>query len=121
MSLLEKKNYDELFFRDGMVFTKSKDEPSALYEEEASVQNSLVANGCSIEGRVENSILSRGVHIHKNAIVRNCILNEKTVVKENAVLVNVITDKRAVIEAGVTLAGAQTQPYVIAKNKIVTR
>lgn len=121
MGLLNSETYDELFFRDGMVYTKSKDEPSALYDNDASVQNSLVANGCNIDGRVENSILSRGVQIHKNAIVRNCILNEKTIVKENAVLVNVITDKKAVIEAGVTLAGAQVQPYVIAKDEIVSR
>lgn len=121
MRLLNMDTYEDFFFRGGMIFTKSKDEPSAVYAKDASVENSLIANGCNIEGHVENSILFRGVHVHKDAIVRNCILNEKTEVKANAVLVNVITDKKVTIEEGVTLAGAQAHPYVIGKNEVITR
>ncbi|MDY3987306.1 MAG: glucose-1-phosphate adenylyltransferase subunit GlgD, partial [Peptoniphilaceae bacterium] len=87
----------------------------------AKVQNSLIANGCIIEGQVENSILFRGVHIKKNAIVRNCVLNEKTVVEENAVVANVITDKNVCIMNSVAIAGAYTHPYMIEKNETVTR
>ncbi|MCI6157294.1 MAG: glucose-1-phosphate adenylyltransferase subunit GlgD [Peptoniphilaceae bacterium] len=121
MNLLNQDNYNELFFADGLVYTKSKDEPSTLYYESAKVQNSLIANGCIIEGQVENSILFRGVHIKKNAIVRNCVLNEKTVVEENAVVANVITDKNVCIMNSVAIAGAYTHPYMIEKNETVTR
>lgn len=102
-----------------MVYTKSKDEPSTLYAETAKMSNSLVANGCIIEGEVENSVLFRGVHIHKNAIIRNCIINQGTEIEENAVCVNTITDKNALIESGVTVAGSSNNPYVIGKNQVI--
>ncbi len=121
MELLNPEIYDEIFFRGGMIYTKSKDEPSTMYGDTAHVHNSLVANGCVIEGQVENSILFRGVHVAKNAIIRNSILNEKTVVKENAVVVNTVTDKNATIEESVTVAGAYAHPYTVGKNVVVTR
>ncbi len=117
MKLLDPVSYRELFNEGGMVYTKAKDEPSTLYTETAKSSNSLVANGCIIEGQVENSVIFRGVHVHKNAIVRNCILNQDAVVKEDAVCVNTITDKNAVIGKGVTIAGAINNPYVVAKGQ----
>ncbi len=115
MALLDEAVYAEIFEKNGMVYTKSKDEPSTLYTDEADLNNVLVANGCMIEGKVENSILFRGVHVHKNAIVRNCIINQETEIMENAVCVNTITDKNAMIGEGVTVAGAVNNPYVIGK------
>lgn len=121
MSLLDPETYDDLFFRGGMVYTKSKDEPSTMYAEDAEAKNSLVANGCIIDGQVENSILFRGVQIEKGAIVRNSILNEKTVVKKNAVVVNVVSDKNAIIGEGVSIAGAYAHPFVVAKHARIER
>lgn len=119
MNLLKQEVYHELFFEGGMVYTKSKDEPSTLYKESATIGNSLIANGCIIEGQVENSVLFRGVTIEKGAIVRNCILNQGTVVEKNAVVVNTITDKYAHIKAGVTIAGAANNPYVVGKDEVL--
>lgn len=119
MNLLDHEVYREMFYKGGMVYTKSKDEPSALYKETANARNSLIANGCMIEGQVENSIIFRGVHIHKNAIVRNCILFQKTEIGENAVLINAITDKYSRIGAEVTLVGSSSNPYVVAKNELI--
>lgn len=121
MSLLDQNLYQEIFYRDNMIYTKSKDEPSTLYSDTAHVHNSLVANGCMVEGQVENSILFRGVHVKKGAIVRNSILNENTTVGADAVVVNTITDKQAVIETGVTLAGAYAHPFVVGKKEVISR
>lgn len=117
MVLLDAEKYNELFYEGGMVYTKAKDEPSTLYTETAKSSNSLIANGCIIEGQVENSIIFRGVHVHKNSIVRNCILNQDAVVEEDAVCVNTITDKDAIIGKGVTIAGAINNPFVVSKGQ----
>lgn len=119
MDLLHPEVYNELFYQGGMVYTKSKDEPSTLYKAGSLVRNSLIANGCIIEGQVENSIIFRGVRIHKGAIIRNCILIQKTTVEEGAVLVNTISDKYAHIESGLSLVGSAMKPYVIGKNEVV--
>ena len=121
MALLDPDIYNELFHTGGMVYTKSKDEPSTLYKEGARVSNSLVANGCIIEGQVENSIIFRGVRVHKNAIVRNSILIQKTQVEEGAVLINTISDKYSTVRANVSLVGSPVNPFVIAKNQIIER
>ncbi len=121
LNLLNKEVYDELFYKGGMVYTKSKDEPSSLYKEGSKVTNSLIANGAIIEGQVENSIIFRGVRVHKNAVVRNSVLIQKTIVGENAVLVNTITDKYSQIEPGVAVAGAESHPFVVGKNEIIER
>lgn len=120
MHLLNPEIYDEIFYQGGMVYTKSKDEPSTIYRDSSKPIHSLVANGCIIAGQVENSIIFRGVQIGKNAIVRNCIINQGTIIRENAVCVNVITDKYAMIEEGVTIAGAVTHPFLVGKDEIIS-
>lgn len=121
LALLDREKYNELFYKGGMVYTKSKDEPSSLYKAGSRVSNSLIANGCIIEGQIENSIIFRGVHVHKNAIVRNCILIQKTDVEEDSVLVNVVSDKYSQVKAGVSLVGSPMNPFVIAKNEVISR
>lgn len=121
MNLLDEAVYGELFYKGGMVYTKSKDEPSTLYRDGSRVSNSLVANGCIIEGQVENSIIFRGVHVGKNAIVKNSILIQKTKIEEDAVVVNTISDKYAVVKKGVSLVGSIDNPFVIEKSQIIER
>lgn len=121
MRLLDKDKYNSIFYENGVVLTKSKDEPSARYGETSNVSNSLVANGCIIEGQVENSIIFRGVTIEKDAIVKNSILFENTVIEKDAVVINVITDKLVTIKEGVSLVGSYDNPYVIEKNLVIER
>lgn len=66
--------------------------------EESHVSNSLVANGCIIEGRVENSILFRRVRVGKNAVIRNSIIMQHSVIGDDAQLDYVVCDKNSVIQ-----------------------
>jgi glucose-1-phosphate adenylyltransferase len=98
MSLLDSDVYKEIFASHGTVYTKTKDEPSTFYRDDAKVSNSLVANGCILDGNIQNSIIFRGVKVGKNAIVKNSILMQKAVIEDNAVIVNAIVDKFTRIE-----------------------
>lgn len=115
LNLLNRKIARELYFDKGTVFTKAKDEPSTIYMDTSVVKNSLVANGCIIEGEVENSIIFRGVHIGKGAIVKNSIVMQKSEVKDNAIVVNTIMDKHSIIGERVRIAGSSVMPYVVEK------
>ncbi|MDO5718357.1 MAG: glucose-1-phosphate adenylyltransferase subunit GlgD [Tissierellia bacterium] len=119
MNLLVPDIYHEMFFGRNNIYTKSKDEPSTIYKDSSKVSNSLLANGCIIEGHVENSIIFRGVKIGKDAIVKNSIIIQKSVIGADSIIVNVIVDKYGVVEDGVTLVGNPLQPYVIAKGKTI--
>lgn len=118
MDLLKPEVWKELFPKDRPILTKVKDEPPTRYEVDASVKNSMVANGGVIEGTVENSIIGRGVKIGKGTVVRNCIIMQKTQIKENCLLESVIVDKDARIEAGTVITAPADAPAVIRKGTV---
>ena len=116
MNLLDKEIFQELFFKGGSIFTKPKDEPSTLYTEDSSVQNSIVANGCVIEGMVQNSIIFRGVEIEKGALVKDSIVMQKSKIKKDSIVVNSILDKYSLVGEGVDIVGTKSNPYLVGKN-----
>ena len=115
MKLLDDENLDALF-SGNPIYTKIRDDNPTRYIPGSRVSNVMVADGCVIEGQVENSVLFRGVKIEKGAIVRNCILMQDTVIKEGAIVDYTITDKQVVISAGKEMKGADTFPLYIAKG-----
>lgn len=115
MELLDKDVRDELFgARD--IYTKVRDSAPSKYGEGAVVKNSLISDGCEIEGVVENSILFRGVKVAKGAVVKNSIVMQDNIIGQNTALDCVITDKNVVISDRKTLGGCATLPYYIPKG-----
>ena len=120
MGLLDRSVRKELFDNeDRPIFTKVKDSSPTKYGSEASVKNSMVADGCVIEGTVENSVLFRGVKIGRNTVVRNSVLMQDAVTGDNVSLNYVVTDKRVVIKDGRTLSGYATHPFFINKDSLI--
>ena len=116
MALLDEKVREELFLPERPVFTKIRDQAPAKYGLSSSVKNSLVADGCIIEGTVENSVIFRGVKIGQGAVVRNSIVMQDTVVDDKAQLDYVILDKDVLIKDGRRLAGYLTYPVYVPKK-----
>ncbi|WP_181347843.1 glucose-1-phosphate adenylyltransferase subunit GlgD [Thalassobacillus sp. CUG 92003] len=115
--MLDEQEHDGLFKEDAPIFTKVKNEAPSKYSPDSTVTNSLVANGCIIEGHVEDSILFRGVKVGKGAVVKNSIIMQRCDVDGKAVLENVILDKNCTITEGRTLVGAPEKPFVVPKRK----
>lgn len=116
MSLLEKKNRRKLFSDAQDIYTKERDDMPSIYGNESRLTNSLAADGCIIEGTVENSIIFKGVKIGKGAVIRNSILMQDTVIGDNSKLNCVIADKDVNIKSGVELSGAPTFPVSLSKG-----
>lgn len=106
-----------LGIKERPIFTNVHNTAPARYGECAEVKRSMIADGCTVEGTVENSILFRGVKIGKGSVVRNSILLGGTVVGKNVVLDAVVADKDTVISDGRRLAGCEELPYFIPKKK----
>ncbi|HSN65277.1 MAG TPA: glucose-1-phosphate adenylyltransferase subunit GlgD [Fusibacter sp.] len=121
MAILNPDISKELFFENGQIFTKVKDEPSTHYKKNARIKNSFIANGCQIDGYVENSIIFRGVTIEKGCIIRNSIVMQKTHIDENVHLNYVVLDKRTTINKGVTLIGDPSNPYISSKKAMISK
>lgn len=119
MDLLEPAVRDDLFNPARPIRTKDMSNPSTYYGPNSVSKRSLVADGCYIEGEVENSILSRGVIVEKGTKVVNSVLMQGTVVKAGASLAYVIADKNVTVNADRMLMGHSTYPLAIAKGTVV--
>ena len=118
MKLLEDENLDALF-SGNQIHTKIRDDNPTRYINGAKAKNVLVADGCVIEGEVENCVLFRGVKVARGAKVKNCVLMQDTVVQEGARLEYVITDKNVTISVGKELYGTDSFQVYVAKYQTV--
>ena len=118
MKLLDDENLDGLFAGNS-IYTKIRDDNPTRYINGASAKNIMAADGCVIEGEVEDSILFRGVKIAKGAKVKNCVLMQGTVIEAGADIEYVITDKNVTITADKELKGTDSFPVYVAKHQVV--
>jgi glucose-1-phosphate adenylyltransferase len=120
MKMLEDDVRADLFAnRDRQIFTKVRNSAPTKYNGSAKVSNSMIADGCTIEGEVENSIIFRGVHVGRGAVVKNCILLQDTYVGDNVHLNCVVADKNVIVKEGRNLSGHETMPFFIDKGATV--
>lgn len=118
MKLLDNENLEALFDKEP-VYTKIRDDNPTRYMNGASAKNVMVADGCVIEGEIENCILFRGVRIGKGAKVKNSIIMQDSVIEDGVHAEYVITDKKVWITAGKEMKGTESFPVFIAKRKMV--
>ncbi|KZL89055.1 glucose-1-phosphate adenylyltransferase subunit GlgD [Clostridium magnum] len=116
VELLDHKINKELFSLERPIYTKTNDEIPARYTNDCIVKNSIIANGCLIEGTVENCIIFRRVKVSKGAMLKNCIILQNCIIGENAKLYNIITDKHVNIGDNKELRGDITIPLVVENN-----
>ena len=116
MALRDRSVADGLFKPGWPVYTQTSDSSPTMYRTGSSVTGSVVANGAVIEGKVENSIISRGVTISKGAVVKNCILLPGAFIGEKAKLDHVVVDKYAIIHHVKELKGTDEEPVYVARR-----
>lgn len=119
MCIMDKAIRDELFDSKRPIYTKVRDDMPARYGLESRVKNSLVGNGCIIEGEVENSVIFKGVRIGKKTKVSNCVVMQDTVIGENCNLNYIIADKDIKIMNERILMGFKSYPVYISKSSVV--
>lgn len=119
MRLLDPANLDALFGQGGPIYTKVRDDAPTRYAMDCKVKNVMVADGCIIEGEIENCVVFRGVKISKGAVVKNCVLMQGTVVEPGVSMEYIVTDKDVTITMGKTLRGNDSFPVYIEKGTTV--
>ena len=101
------------------VYTKVRSSAPTKYRAGAIVSNSLLADGCIIEGTVENSIIFRGVNVARGTVIKNSIVMQDSIIGKDVSLNCVIADKNTVIRDGRKLSGHETLPFFIDKGVII--
>ena len=111
----EKVIYD--LFNSRMIYTKIHDAPPVKYEKTAKVENSIIATGSIIKGKVKNSIIFRDCIVEEGVEIIDCVIMQKSIIHKNFYLKNVILDKFAEIAEGVEISGTEEKPIIITRNQ----
>ena len=119
MALIEKDIRADIFGGAHPVYTKVRDRVPTYYGEGCEVEDSLIADGCMIDGEVEDSILFREVTIAKDAEVENCIIFNDAVIGEGAELKYAILDKNVTVTPGAKLIGTKNSPIIVKRGETV--
>ena len=119
MRLIDKEARKDLFNGAHPIYTKVRDRVPTYYGEGCEIENSLVADGCMLDGEVEDSILFREVSVAKDAEVENCIIFNNAVIGEGAELKYVILDKDVTVTPGAKLIGTKKNPIIVKRGETV--
>ena len=120
LDLLNSDIRRELFCQElRPIITRAGNSSPAYYSDDSVTTNSIIAAGSTIEGTVRNSIIFRGVHIKKGAVVENCVINQDSTVGEGAVLNYAILDKGVLINDKRLLSGYITHPFYVKKGSVI--
>ena len=95
------------------IYTKTNDSPPTIYTMDAKVKRAVIANGCIIEGEIENCIVGRNVIVKKGAIIKNSIITSRSFIGSNAYLNHVLVDKGAIVTHVKKIEGTIKHPIYI--------
>ncbi|MFT0801951.1 sugar phosphate nucleotidyltransferase [Bacillus swezeyi] len=118
LKLIHPVFWQQIFHLEHPVYTKVKHEPPVKYLQNSSVKQSIIANGCVIDGEVENSVLFRGVYVGKGTKIKNSIVMQKTQIGENCRLEHVICDKDVKIGHDIEMSGTMNLPFMLKKGAV---
>ncbi len=119
MSLLKKDVRKDLFHGNHPIYTKVRDRVPTYYGEDCEIEDCLIADGCMLEGEVEESILFRQVTVCEDAEVENCIIMNDAVIGKGAELKYAILDKNVTVTPGAKLIGTKKNPIIVKRGETV--
>ena len=116
MSLIDLKNASNLFVNNWPIYTRTNDSCPTQYFDGSSVKSSVVSNGCTIEGTVENSVIGRGCVIKAGAIVKNCVISADVTIGKGVHAENLVVDKHAKLIRGKRIIASPEKPGYIKRG-----
>ena len=119
LALIDNQTRHDLFGYNHPVYTRVRDRVPTYYGENCEVENCVIADGCMLDGEVEESILFRDVTVCEGAEVENCVIMNDTVIGEGAELKYVILDKDVTVRPGAKLYGTPSNPIIVKRGEIV--
>jgi len=120
LDILDIDNRNSLFdFEGRQIFTNRRDSLPTKYGKKADIKNSIVADGCQIDGTVINSTICRNVKVSAGAVIKNSVIQDDTLIEKNASLDYIITDHSVQISENRTMMGYRTYPVYIERGRVI--
>ena len=113
-----KPDVRKYFFREEpKIYSKVDDLPPAKYNMGSDVSKSLIASGCIINGRVENSVLFKKVFVGKNCVIKNSIILNDAYIGDNTHVENCIVESHGTLRANTFYSGDDAVRIVAENNE----
>lgn len=120
MDLLRKDDELSLNDRDWKIYSKNPVRPAQYIGEDAKVKNSLITEGCLINGNIENSIVSQGVYVGKNTVIKDSVIMPNARIEDNVVIEKAIVGADAVIVRECRVGNGDNIAVVAANENLET-
>ena len=120
MDLLSRKNELDLQDEEWKIYSVNYSSPAQYVGKDANIKNSLVVEGCHIEGEVENSVIFQGVSIGKNSVVSNSVIMPNVVIEDNVIIDKAIISSEAFIGRGCEIGDGKDVCVIGAKEEVTS-
>ena len=97
MDLLKIDNELNLYDSEWKIYSDNQIRPAQHIGEKAKIANSLIVEGCIVNGEVEDSILSQGVTVGKNTIIRDSVIMPNVKIGDNVTIERAIVGNDSII------------------------
>ncbi len=118
MDLLDKENTLKVYDRSWRIYTRNMNLPPQYIANDAVVKNSLINEGCIIEGEVINSIVSSGVIVEKGAIVTNSVILSNCIIKAGAKVNKAVVLENVIVDSDENIGLEDEGIYLVDKDTI---
>ena len=98
MDLLDKNSGLNLYDKDWRIYTRTKHLPPQYIGKNSVVRDSLINEGCTIEGEVNNSVVFSGATVEEGAVVNGSIIFSNAVIKKGTVLNKAIVLENTIVQ-----------------------
>ncbi len=119
LALLDHKLATNLFRPDWTIYTRTTDSSPTTYKSGSSIKNSMISNGCIIEGTVENSIIGRGVKIGPGAVIKNSVVLSYVTIGKGVHIEGQVVDKWSKVTRAKEIIADPSTPGYIKRNDTI--
>ena len=118
MDLINKDVDFDIYDKNWKIYSQAPNKPGQVIGENAKIKNSLITEGCVINGEVENSVLFSGVIIEEGAKVTNSVIMCDTRIGKNSTVDKAIFGRKVVVGDNLEVAG-KSEILLIEEDRIV--
>ena len=118
MDLLKRESGLNLYDDDWKIYSVSPVRPAHYIVKDANVKNSLVVEGCTVHGKVENSVLFEGVYIGKNTVIKDSVIMTDAKIGDNVVINKAIIGGEAKIRKDCKIGDGEKISVIASKEDV---
>ncbi|WP_294354368.1 glucose-1-phosphate adenylyltransferase [uncultured Clostridium sp.] len=118
MDLLKENNELNLYDESWKIYSVNPVRPAQYIGETAKVGNSLIVEGCIVNGTVENSVLFQGVQVGKNTIIKDSVIMTNAKIGDNVVIEKAIVGSNAIIRKDCRIGLGDDIAIIAAKDEV---